>query len=394
MPRKRLTASEKLKIIADANDRMANGESLKSVCRSYAIQPHQLREWRGKTNALTQVRKNLKSLHTGLKGRLHNFEEPIIAWVLELREHGVPLTYKHVILRAIQVDPTFAELSAESQYHAVRRLCMKNCVGLRRVTHTSQVHPQETAEQALQWIVTMRPIVSAPNVGKQWILNMDQTPIWLSMHPQTSLNLIGANTVNGRRSGDSGSRFTCTVAISANGDKLRPFLIFKGQPNGHIATREFPTNPDRVAVDLCCQESAWQNEENMLKWIDRAVVPYLQQKAVGAPALLLLDQLSAHWTLNVRNRLEELGVTLHKIPAGCTGHVQPIDVGIGKPFKDRVRAKWWDWLLTLDPTAAALASATREQAITWVRESWEDIPVEVVRNAWLKTGYSYFVDNL
>ena len=390
MARKRLTASQKLKIIRDADERTTNGESLKSVCRSYGIQPNQVRDWRRKVNALTQTRKSLKSLHTGFKGRLHNFEEPIIAWVLEMREHGVPLTYKHVVLRAIQVDPTFADVPAESQYNTVRRLCMKNCVGLRRVTHTSQINPQETAEAALDWVTLMRPIVAAPNVQKQWIINMDQTPIWLSMHPQVSLNLIGATSVNGRCSGDSGSRFTCTLAISANGDKLRPFLIFKGQPNGHIATREFPTNPDRVAVDLCCQRSAWQDEENMLRWIDRVLVPYLQNRAQGAPALLVLDQFSAHWTENVRNRLEELGIDVHKIPGGCTGYVQPIDVGIGKPFKDRVRAKWWEWMLSLDPAAAAVASVTRPQAISWVRESWDDIPAQIARNAWLKTDYSYF----
>jgi hypothetical protein len=236
----------------------------------------------------------------------------------------------------------------------------------------------------------MRPIVAAPLVQKQWVVNMDQTPIWLSMHPKVSLNLIGASQVNGRCSGDSGSRFTCTLAISANGDKLKPFLIFKGQANGHIATREFPTNPDRDAVELCCQTSAWQDEANMLRWINRTLVPYLQNRAQGAPALLILDQFSAHWTENVRNRLQELGIDVHKIPGGCTGYVQPIDVGIGKPFKDRVRAKWWEWMLSLDPAAAAVASVTRPQSISWVRESWDEIPAQIARNAWLKTDYSYF----
>ena len=61
MARKRLTASQKLKIIRDADERTTNGESLKSVCRSYGIQPNQVRDWRRKVNALTQTRKSLKS---------------------------------------------------------------------------------------------------------------------------------------------------------------------------------------------------------------------------------------------------------------------------------------------------------------------------------------------
>ena len=155
----------------------------------------------------------MKALHGGLKGCLHNFEEePIIAWILEMREQGVPLCYRHVVLsRAIQVHPTFAELVSETgaQYQAVRRLCMKNCVGLCRVlvTHTSQVHPQETIDQSLQWLQHIGPMVLAPGVGKQ---AMGQTPIWLSMHPQTTLNLVGASTVNGRRTGESGTRLIQT----------------------------------------------------------------------------------------------------------------------------------------------------------------------------------------
>jgi len=45
---------------------------------------------------------------------------------------------------------------------------------------------------------------------------------------------------------------------------------------------------------------------------------------------------------------------------------QPINVGIGKPFKDHVRAKWWEWL---DET---------------------NITQETVQNSWRKTGFSYF----
>jgi hypothetical protein len=76
----------------------------------------------------------------------------------------------------------------------------------------------------------------------------------------------------------------------------------------------------------------------MLQWIDTCLVPYLEEKPADTPAaFLLLDHFSVHWTQNVQNRLRDSGLKCHKIPPGCTGLVQPIDVGIGKPFKDRLK---------------------------------------------------------
>jgi len=134
----------------------------------------------------------------------------------------------------------------------------------------------------------------------------------------------------------------------------------------------------------------------MLKWIDKVLVPYLQEKANGDPALLLLDQFSVHWTQAVQARLAELGITCHKLPKGCTGTVQPIDVGIGKPFKDRVRSKWWSFMTrtTADNAAVGVKAKTlRRQAISWAYKSWRSIPQGIVRNAWRKSGgFAYFQD--
>ena len=38
----------------------------------------------------------------------------------------------------------------------------------------------------------------------------------------------------------------------------------------------------------------------------------------------------------VTQQIETLGIEVDHILGGCTGLAQPIDVGIGKPFKNRV----------------------------------------------------------
>jgi len=115
----RMPVSNKLKIIANANVRLAAGESLKSVARYHNIQPVQLRIWRQDVGKLSRTKKSLKSLHKGFCGWLHQHEEELVAWILEMREQGVPLCYKHIIVQAIHMDPAFDKLTFEAQYSAV-----------------------------------------------------------------------------------------------------------------------------------------------------------------------------------------------------------------------------------------------------------------------------------
>jgi len=80
----------------------------------------------------------------------------------------------------------------------------------------------------------------------------------------------------------------------------------------------------------------------MLKWIEKVLAPHLQQKPPETEAVLILDKYKVHMSESTTAALAALGVTAHIIPGGCTSLVlvQPVDVGINKPFKDRLRLQW------------------------------------------------------
>ena len=42
--------------------------------------------------------------------------------------------------------------------------------------------------------------------------------------------------------------------------------------------------------------------------------------------------------------------------------------------------------------SAAFVAPSRELGTKWVADSWDSIPVDIVRNAWCKSDYSYYVD--
>ena len=72
----------------------------------------------------------------------------------------------------------------------------------------------------------------------------------------------------------------------------------------------------------------------MQQWTGQVLQPYIQQRAQGCPVTLFLDGISAHRSEQMTAAAATLGVNVLHILAECTSVNQPVNVGIGKPFKD------------------------------------------------------------
>ena len=162
MAQKRYTHAEKLKIVADADARLAEGELLRSISRLYSVQGVQIRKWKAQQLQLAQTKHTKKFLSHGGIGRLRQFEDDIMCWAIYQHDTGVPLAYRHLMLKAGELCPKFEELSHGQQYYTVRRLCQRNYFKIRRITHSSQTDPNENVLETLQWLEIVRLIVRAP----------------------------------------------------------------------------------------------------------------------------------------------------------------------------------------------------------------------------------------
>ena len=254
--------------------------------------------------------------------------------------------------------------------------------------------PQDVLERAQSFLHhEIRPIVAT--LPKHFVINMDQTPVYYSMHPTRTLELSGRRTITIRSSSQGSTRATISVSVLASGGFLTPMLTFKGRKNGRIATKELPQNPQRDRMVLNCQENAWVDKEIMLQWIDKVLKPYVFR--ISPPdihprlsPLLLLDSFSVHTCPEVKEAIYNLGVRVKHIPRGCTGFIQPVDVGIGKPLKDRIRDRWDDFIVEQGFERMSFHVPTRNELSCWVAESIHDIDENIVRNAWKPTDLSYF----
>ena len=237
-------------------------------------------------------------------------------------------------MKAAAIDADFRARPRSQQYQSVRRLARANCLTLRRVTHKSQRDSICDEDDALRWLETVRGPVNAPNQDKAYVINMDQTPFYFSLGSGVTLDMVGKATILGKESEGRKRRATVTLSVTASGEKLRPMVIFKGKEGGDIKSRELANSPYKEDLFLACQPNAYQDENNMLRWIDEVIGPHLQQKAAGAPVILFLDAFLAHHCQAVHDKLGAMGVRVIKIPEGCTWLVQPVDVGIGNMFRD------------------------------------------------------------
>ena len=61
--------------------------------------------------------------------------------------------------------------------------------------------------------------------------------------------------------------------------------------------------------------------------------------------MLVWDSFRAHLSKPVHSTLRSINTECVVIPGDMTSMLQPLDVSINKPFKDRMQAKWQDWML-------------------------------------------------
>jgi len=209
------------------------------------------------------------------------------------------------------------------------------------------------------------------------------------MVSRTTLSPIGARTVHVRTSTSSTMRATVSVCISASGRMLPPLIIFKGRPNGRIQREFIGYNQGAF---YAVQDHAWMDERVMKIWIERVLTPYITTVPQGIQPLLILDSFRCHQMASIIEILENVGTEVKHIPAGCTGLCQPVDVGITKPLKDRVRHSWEDWMLEQGIATQRFNPPSREQLSEWIVVALQSLDQRLIQKSWRHGRFSFFLE--
>ena len=89
---------------------------------------------------------------------------------------------------------------------------------------------------------------------------MDETPLWMDMPGETTVERPGKRSVPMHTTGHEKARFTDVLAKMANGKKLKPFVVFKG-----ICAVPELALVHGVVVGLT--HNGWMNEDVTKDWV-------------------------------------------------------------------------------------------------------------------------------
>jgi len=170
---------------------------------------------------------------------------------------------------------------------------------------------------------------------------------------------------------------------------LVPMVVYKGTENGTIKKRELQHHHPTCIYET--QDNAWMDKRVILRWVVDVLTPYVALTPPGIIPIILLDSYRCHIMASVINVIQDLGCEVVHIPGGCTGLVQPLDVGYNKPFKTRIRAAWEEYMINDMRKNGTIALPLREEVSHWILEAyWALEGSPIIKNVWLKTDYSWF----
>ncbi|CAI7931670.1 unnamed protein product [Closterium sp. NIES-54] len=196
-----------------------------------------------------------------------------------------------------------------------------------------------------------------------WILNADQTPLWLEMPSERTVEEVGSRSVPVRSGSYQKERFCCCADIHVG-----------VHPNG------------------------WMDADGVIEWLDGAVKPYINPKFGVRPhkALLVLDSYREHLTPEVKKKFGELNLVPAVIPAGCTSEIQPLDVAVNRSFKAAVRQLYQEWFeregVDTLTKKGNIKKPPVELTLKWIAAAWKSVPKELIQWAFLTCGISNALD--
>jgi DDE superfamily endonuclease len=149
-------------------------------------------------------------------------------------------------------------------------------------------------------VYVSKQIVSG-NFGPSEIVNIDETIIEFDMIGPLTLAYQGSRTVSLRSTGSS-SHCTVLLGVTLSDEKLPPFIIFKGKPNGQIA-HEWTGTTEYLSTSIyAVQDIAWIDERTFLPWIEKFWRPFSSLKPHSH---LIMDECTVHLMKPCLNAIQD-----------------------------------------------------------------------------------------
>ena len=207
----------------------------------------------------------------------------------------------------------------------------------------------------------------------QRLWNCDETAFAMCASSHKVLCKRGASTVH-EVGGGSGREYTTVHACcSANGERLPPFILYKGK---HLYQRWMEGGPAGAVFGVT--ESGWMDASNFLSWFEKLFLPAVAHLCSSGVVALFMDGHHSHISLGLIQAARKAHVLLFCLPPNCTHVLQPLDVGVFAPVK-----KSWVRILKEWKTQTRAQNVSKEVFPKLLHQLWE----QSVTPAQCKSGF-------
>uniref|UniRef100_A0A669DWZ2 HTH CENPB-type domain-containing protein n=1 Tax=Oreochromis niloticus TaxID=8128 RepID=A0A669DWZ2_ORENI len=354
----------------------------RAAAREFKINESMVRKWRKLENKLRQVKKTQLSFR-GHKARWPELEERFERWIIEQRTSGRSISTVTIRLKAVSL----AEEMNIEHFQGGPSWCfrfMKRChFSIRTRTTVAQQLPADYRykEKLAIFRSYCSKHIGDKNIQPSHITNMDEVPLTFDIPVSHTVEKKGTSTVAIRTTGYEKSSFTVVLGCHANGQKLPPMVIFKRKT---LPKEKFP-----AGIIIKANEKGWMDEEMMKEWLREVYVRRPGGFFHASPSLLICDSMRAHLTADVKKLVKQMNSELAVIPGGLTKELQPLDIGVNRPFKVRLRAAWERWMTDGDHSFTKSGRQRRASYATicqWIVDAWANMSAGTVVRAFAKAG--------
>lgn len=374
--------SFKLKVVD-----FANSSNNCAAARNFGVNEKLVRDWKKNIATLQTMPKTKCTRRTGIM-KWPELENYVEEWVLTQRQSGYTVPRNAIRVEAIKWAKAHPEVCNDFKGTAnwCSRFMKRKGLVLRQKTKIAQKLPEDLADKITnfhKFVINIRKDYEFP---LSQIGNMDETPVFFDMLSNRTVEVKGTKTVMVKSTGHEKTKFTVVLSCMADGTKLKPMVIFKRKTMPKI---KFP-----AGVFVHVHQNGWMDQAGVKLWIDN-----VWNKRNGGlrkeHSLLVWDMFRSHLTNETKKHLKRSNTATAVIPGGLTSVLQPLDVSLNKPFKDRIRDEWNQWMMEGEKTytkGGNLRAPSLDVLCDFVIKSWNAVSAKIVIKSFIKCGISNSMD--
>ena len=356
------------------------------AARQFSVDRKRIIEWRkqeGKLREACSVSYNRSRVNGGGKKPFFpELDTKVMDYIQERRRLGARVTGVGVRAEARRLHALYGNQNFKGSCQWLRRFMTRNKLSFRRRTHVSQKPEPLLSDRMQSFLRYVYRLRLRKEFTLHDICNMDETPIWIDMPGDYTMEFTGTKTIAMASTGQEKTRITVCLAALADGSKLQPYVLLKGVR---------PPKDIPIGIKIEMTPGSWASEPVILKWLKN-----VYHKNNSTRRMLVWDSFRAHTTKTVKEAVAmEYNSDMVVIPGGCTSKLQPCDVSWNKPFKDNYRNLYDEWLVHGERELTKGGNRrppSKTTILQWIKQSWDLVTVQTVKKSFLKCGISVALD--